>query len=124
MKSILLLLLTLFSLTAAAQDADCEKFRTGNFKYEDPNYGVIRVKRTETAQVEINADKIEIHSTVKWVSDCKFVLTHEKIVGADIPEIIGKKVYVEIIESKDNSYTCKATTEEGFGGTIEVVKVK
>lgn len=113
----------MLSLTAFAQDADCDKFRTGNFKYEDPNNGIIRVKRDKATQVETNADKIEIHSTIKWVSECKFILTHTKVVGTDIPEIIGKKVYVEILESKDNKYTCRATDENGYGGNIDVIKV-
>ena len=124
MKSLFALFCTLMSLTAIAQEeVDCEKFRTGKFKYEDPNFGLIIVKRDKDSQVEINADKVEIHSSVKWLSDCKFVLTHTKVENAEIPELIGEKVYVEIISNKGNRYICRATTQNGYGGEIEVLKI-
>lgn len=125
MRALFLLFIMLLGTTAWSQDdVNCEKFQTGKFKYEDPNYGLIIIKREKDRQVEINAEKVEIHSSVKWLSECRYVITHEKVVNADIPELIGEKVYIEIIKDKGDRYICRATTESGFGGELEVLMMK
>ncbi|OAD90780.1 hypothetical protein A7A78_13790 [Aequorivita soesokkakensis] len=103
MKNILYIFL-LASFCINAQEKDCAFFKTGNFKYvleEQPEI----VIRTDSTQVEINPiDKIEIHSTVEWVSDCEYVLTYKRIENypEDVSHIIGKKNYCEILETKGN----------------------
>ena len=125
MKQLLTLLVAFISINTLAQDADCEKFKTGKFKYEDPNHGLIVVKRDKDSQVETTQQgKIEIHSTIKWLSECKYVLTYKKVVNADVPELIGDKMTVEIIENRGNKYTCRVTNQNGYTGTIEVLKVE
>lgn len=125
MKKILSLFVILISLSTFAQEADCERFRTGKFKYEDPNFGVIIVKRDKNTQVEIPAvGNTEIHGSVKWVSECKYILTYQKIVNADVPELIGEKIMIEIIENRGNKYTCRVTSADGFTGTLEVLKIE
>lgn len=125
MKRILTLFLLAVGFTAFAQDADCERFRTGKFKYDDPNYGLIVVKRDKATQTEITEQgKIEIQSSIKWVNECKYVLTYQKVLNADVPELIGDTMTVEIMENKGNKYTCRVTNQDGFTSTIEVVKIE
>lgn len=125
MKVLFLFFTLMLGTTIWAQDdVNCEKFHTGKFKYDDPDNGLIIVKREKDRQVEINADKVEIHSSIKWLSECRYILTHEKVVNAQIPELIGEKVYVTIIENKGDRYICRATNESGFGGELEVLMMK
>ncbi len=103
MKNIIYLVLLSYCCINA-QEKDCSSFKTGNFKYvlEDQPETIIR---TDSTQVEINSiDKIEIYSTVEWVSDCEYILTYERIVNypEDVSNIIGKKIYCEILETKGN----------------------
>lgn len=124
MKQLLLLILMLTGFTGFAQNADCSDFRTGKFKYEDPSYGIIAVKRTKDYHIEVIDRKVAIQSSIQWVSNCKFILTHIKVTGVDMPELIGKKLYVEILETDYDSYTCRVTDETGFGQKLQVVKVE
>ena len=124
MKQLLLLILMLTGFTAFAQNADCSDFRTGKYKYEDPSYGLVVVMRSKDYQVEVINRKVAIHSTIKWISICKFVLTYVKIEGVDMPELIGKKVTVEIIETDYDSYTCRVTDNTGFGQKFQVLRMK
>ena len=45
------------------------------------------------------------------------------MLNADVPELIGDKMTVEIMENKGNKYTCRVTNQDGFTSTIEVVKI-
>jgi len=103
MKNILYILL-IYSFYINAQEKDCAFFKTGNFKYVLNNQPEF-ITRTDSTQVEINPiDKIEIYSTVEWVSDCEYVLTYKKIVNYpdDVSHMIGKKIYCEILETTGN----------------------
>lgn len=124
MKNIFLALLSIFCISAFAQEADCEKFRIGKFKYEDPNYGLIIVKRENDIQVEINSDKTEIHSEIEWTGECSYIVTHTKVINADIQELIGRRVYVDIIESSGNNFTVRLRADDGFTRMVEVAKIK
>jgi len=126
MKKLLLIVFMLATGAAAfAQEADCERFKTGKFKYNDPNFGTVIIKRDKDKQIEMPAEgKTEIHGDVKWLNECTYTMTYTKIVNADAPHLIGKKITVEIIESRDNTYTCRVTAEDGFSGTLDVVKMK
>ena len=124
MKQFILFILMLGGFTAFAQNADCSDFRTGKFKYEDPNYGLVVVMRSKDYQVEVINRKVALHSTIEWISNCKFLLTHVKIEGVNMPHLIGKKVTVEIIETDYDSYTCRVTDDTGFGQKFQVVKMK
>lgn len=124
MKQFLLFIMLLQAINTFAQDGDCENFKAGKFKYEDPSYGIITVKRTNDYQVEITKDRIEIYSSIQWLSDCKFVITYKKTKGANLSELIGKKIYVQILEGDEDGYICRTTDEKGFGGRLKVIKVK
>ena len=124
MKHLLSLFLFLACAHGFAQNADCERFHTGKFRYDNPDYGLIVVKRSKDTQVEITEQgKIEIHSSIKWLNECKYILTYQKIVNADVPELIGDKMTVEILENQGNKYTCRVTSQEGFTTIVEVVKI-
>lgn len=41
---------------------------------------------------------------MEWVSDCEYILTYQKIVNypEDVSNMIGKKIYCEVLETKGN----------------------
>jgi hypothetical protein len=123
MKQLLLFALVLLSMNTFAQD--CSKFKTGKFKYSDATLGDVIVVRDKAGQIEKNAKtNTEIHGSIDWVTDCKYILTFKKVVNADIPEIIGKQIAVEIIETHGNKYKCRVTDNNGFDGVLEVIKIE
>ena len=125
MKNILYLVLVVTSLNCFSQERNCGDFRTGEFRYveKDLNQKIIR---NDTLQIEIGLnDKIEIHTSIEWTSDCDYVMTYKKILNYpdDVSNVIGEKIYVSILETKDNWY--KVYIDGVFyDGEIEFVKVK
>ena len=59
-------------------------------------------------QIERNLDTgVEIHTKVDWGSDGKYTLTYKKILNTsqDVSNVIGKQIFVEIIEINGNKLT-------------------
>ena len=84
------------------------------------------IKRTDSIQVEINNETgIEIHTLVKWISDCEYELTYSKILNIDqnVSHIVGQKINVEIIEIGGNTYKARAKSD-AMDSTIEFEKRK
>lgn len=116
-------LITLFSV-GYSQNNQCSDFKTGKFEYTNPNYSEWKVIRTDSTQTEINSKNgIELNATIIWKSDCEYVLTYEKITNSDLKNLIGKKVFVEILEIQNRKfkYHSKLDTMEI---TSEMIKVE
>ncbi len=116
-------LITLFSI-GYSQNNQCSDFKTGKFEYTNPNYSEWKVIRTDSTQTEINSKTgIELKATIIWKSDCEYVLTYEKITNSDLKDLIGKKVFVEILEIQNQKfkYHSKLETVEI---TSEMIKVE
>jgi len=114
MKNLNFALILVFILSSCAEEKNCQKFKTGEFMYES-GQGPLEIVRTETHQNEINPNNgIDVYSTVEWISDCQYVLTYEKITNHpddDVGSLIGQKVYVEILETKENRYKARAKND-------------
>jgi hypothetical protein len=83
-QKILFLFVLFFGFQAIAQN--CPKFHTGEFKFQTELGDVVLIK-TKTSQIEKNrATNTEVHSDIKWITDCKYVLTCTKLINLDIPE--------------------------------------
>lgn len=75
MKSNVLILLILISLTSCAQKTDCYRFKDGTFFVtldSLPNSHYFYVFRNATRQVEVDKNNIETYLSVNWLSDCSY----------------------------------------------------
>ncbi|MBL7885709.1 MAG: hypothetical protein JNJ52_03090 [Flavobacterium sp.] len=96
----------LFSLTFSftwSQKKKCRSFLNGSFIYVDEKSQDWIVYRRDSLQIETNSKTgVEIHASIEWISDCKYVLTYIKVLNADDSLFIGKKINVEITDVKEN----------------------
>lgn len=103
MRFIIVLFFALSFSFGWSQKKKCREFLNGSFVYANENYQNWIVYRRDSLQIETNTKNgAEIHSTIKWISDCKYVLTYTQILNSKEYNLIGKKVNVEIIEVNEN----------------------
>lgn len=103
----LLLLFVLGMTSCSSQSKDCLKFKTGTFKYSDDDDWIIT--RTDSTQIEVNKKNGRtLKSSIKWLSDCEFVITViEDNKGSS--NILDKKITVKILNTTSKSYHYEAT---------------
>ncbi|MGS2765134.1 hypothetical protein [Sinomicrobium sp. M5D2P9] len=69
--------------------------------------------RTDTSQIEINPiTKVEVYSSIKWISDCEYTMIYEKILNhpEDVSHMIGQKIHVVITSTDSQDYKVHATS--------------
>ena len=123
MKNLLLILISLLTLCSCAQEKNCLDFKTGEFVYVDKNQPEIII-RTDSLQIETNPKTgVVIHSSIKWTSNCNYIMTYEKILNYpdNINYMIGQKIYVEILETNGNRIKVRAKSKR-IDNEIEFVK--
>lgn len=104
--------LILISLSSYSQTKNCKDFKNGKFTIFSEN-GNSTIERKGSKQIEYGEkSKLKILFTVNWVSDCTYTLILKKVVsnpsGIDFPK--DMIVTVEIMETKQNSYVQKSTS--------------
>jgi len=105
MKYILITLILIGLTSCKAQEKDCSKFRTGTFKYTDPELKDWIIIRTDSVQIEENANSGRIlKGKIKWHSDCQYTLIFNEVIPPT-DHLIGKKVNVDILNTESNTYT-------------------
>lgn len=117
-------LFILFSFYGNAQKMKCSDFRVGQFEYSEPAYSDWKVTRTDSIQIEINSEiGVEIRGTIKWISDCEYVLKYTEIINAEGKDIINKAVEVQIINTTPKGYIFRS---KSYGVEIEseMIKIK
>ncbi|MBP2832142.1 hypothetical protein J8281_08065 [Aquimarina sp. U1-2] len=115
----LLLSLTIFS--CFAQKKDCNKFKTGTFKYSDNDDWV--VTRTDSTQIEVNKKNGRtLRSSINWLSNCEYVAT-VKDVNSSVNDIIGKVIKVNITQTDKDTYIVYATSDEE-SYKVKMIKIK
>ncbi len=121
MRKLTLLVLVVIFLNACSQPKKCRDFKVGEFRYENPSFKDWKIIRTENRQVEIDeVRKIKIESSIRWISDCEYHLTHIKVNDSKDSPIVGETVKVKIIEVNENRVICEA---EGLGRKLELEMV-
>ena len=113
MKKLFSITILLLTLNGCAQEKKCTDFKTGEFVYLDKTRPE-KVVRTEFLQIETNPETgIEIHSSIEWTSDCNYVMTYKKILNhpKDVSGIIGKKIYIKILETNGNRIKVNAKSD-------------
>lgn len=112
-KSLLILAgFSLFGLSMNAQSSflDCTKFHDGKFQLTGKKADIV-ITREGNIQTETHLKKgATFKYIIEWISDCKFALT--PLSEEDQEFFNGKRFIGEIIDVKENSYTCVS----GFEG--------
>lgn len=130
MKTILVLLSLLFSISTFAQNPKCKKFKEGEFTYFDPSMPdyEVQLSRKGAVQTEYNpAFDATVTSKVIWKSDCVYELVYEKFEGYpfSMEHSIGKGVVCRILETDgDTSYKVHAKSEPTDPGRIITIRRK
>lgn len=103
-----------FSLTFSftwSQKKKCRELLNGSFVYTDLKAQNWMVYRRDSLQIETNSKTgVEIHSSIKWISDCKYVLTYIKVLNSDDRGYKGRKINVEITEVNENIIKYKSVS--------------
>lgn len=84
-------------------ERDCAGYRTGVFRFELEVDGVkkmTKLKRTEAFQIETFEGKTDTAS-VRWVSDCEFIL--KELHPTDLAS--QRPIRMKILTTSKNSYT-------------------
>lgn len=119
-------LVTVFTFLAMplfAQDADCQDFRTGQYKIIHDTTGGSIIKRAQATQIEYNSrSNLTLKLDVNWVGDCTFVLTLDEVLKNPNDIYVPKDATftVEIIETKADAY--KQRTTSNFSENVMVTK--
>lgn len=77
-------------------------------------------------QIEINSETgVEIYTRIEWKTDCEYVMTYEKILNypKDVSSVIGKKIYVKILETNGNRIKVRAKSDV-MDEKIELIKTE
>ena len=126
-KTILLLILLVFSFTAFSQTLDCNKFREGKFRIADSRAGVVTIAdrnsmyQTETSEVL----KAVVRFRISWQDNCSYTLKLDKVMRNEnkINFPSNLEIKVKIIATSADGYT-QETTSSLTNGTYNVVVTK
>ena len=104
MKKIALLGILVVTATSCYNvERNCKDFKTGEFQFEYEVNGVKKISnfvRNDTLEIGTFEGK-EYRSTVRWVSDCEYIL--QRINPKNMAE--SKAIQMNILSTTDNSYT-------------------
>lgn len=100
-----ILLLSFFTISAQNKTT-CLDFKTGKFKYSNPEYSEWSVTRNDTIQIETSTKTgFTVYSKIDWKTDCEYTLTCQRIENSDL-KVIGKVFKTQITEVFENRYKC------------------
>ena len=119
----LILLLSMTFLSCNAQENKCAQFKTGTFKYTDAKLRDWTITRTDSLQIEVNKiNNSKIVGTIKWTSDCNFVLVYQEFINRKGHTKKGTEINVEIGEIVNESYhyIAKGDSYEITGNMLKI----
>lgn len=102
-KIILIAILAVTATSCYNLERNCKDFKTGEFQFEYEVDGVKKTSnfvRNDTLEVGTFEGK-EYSSTVRWVSDCEYIL--QRINPKNRAE--SKAIQMNILSTTENSYT-------------------
>lgn len=100
-------------------NADCvTDFGKGKYRYINPEYQDVKIKRRKRKQIEKTKDSKSIYK-IDWISPCNYVLTYLKVSKPEYEYLIGQKIDVKIIDVLENGnyvyYSNLSDRTYGFG---------
>ena len=114
----------MISSLVKAQNLKCSDFKVGTFTIKCTNYElpITTINRSKKKKKESTDSQNEIEGAIEWKSECSYQLIYTKA----RPEMIGKKVSVELERIEGQKAFCKSTFEEmpGFVLEFEMEKAK
>ncbi|CAM1340226.1 hypothetical protein [Tenacibaculum amylolyticum] len=114
----------LLTFSGFSQTSDCSKFKTGTFKYIGSDEKDTVITRTDSIQTEQdNIKGVKFTGSVKWLSDCKYILTYTGVNNPNFNFIIGIKLNVDITSTTNSTYKYTAYNDMGKI-TGEIVKIE
>ena len=126
-KTILLLILLVFSFTAFSQTPNCTKFREGKFRIADTRAGVVTIaERNSMYQTESSETlKAVVRFRISWQDNCSYTLRLDKVIRNDnkINFPSNLEIKVKIIATSSEGYT-QETTSSLTNGTYTVAVTK
>ena len=109
-----ILLCSFVIFSCSTKPKDCSSFKTGTFEYSNSDYAGWVVVRNDSIQIESNKkENIKLIGSIKWSSDCQYIITYKEAVNFSEENIIGRKIIVNISKTFDDSYECKIESETG-----------
>jgi hypothetical protein len=103
MKNAITLVCLLLLTSCYTTEHNCKDFKTGKFKFEHEIDGVKKTtffERYDSIEVETFEGKTDT-ATVRWISDCEYVLRKKHPKNTQEKKAIGMK----ILTTSKNSYT-------------------
>ncbi len=76
-------------------------FEKGKYKYVNPEYQDVKIKRRKTKQIE-KTKNLKFVYKIDWISPCNYVLTYLKVSKPEYEYLIGQKIDVKIIDILKN----------------------
>ncbi len=102
-KTLTFLTLILLTITCNAQVVDCAKFRTGKFYTPDiPNTIELR---TDSTQNGYSNGVLQMIWKIKWLNDCKYQMTCERVLNDTLPIKKGDRIVATIIKTTGDCFT-------------------
>lgn len=88
---------------------NCEKFRSGEYTYQEGSYKSVIVTRNTEEQIEHELiSGLIIKYKINWTSDCEYVLTQFWSNNIAVAKLNGSKIYVKIIQILGEKYKYEA----------------
>jgi len=127
-KICLFILITMPTLAAISQPADCFKFKEGRFRIADTRAGVVTIaERRGGYQTESSETlKAIVRFKITWQDNCSYTLKLDKVIRnenkIDFPS--NMEIRVKIIAVSGKSYTQETSSSLTNGSyNVEVVKL-
>lgn len=103
----------------AETDSNCfTEFGKGKYRYINPEYRDVKIKRRKRKQIEKTKDS-KLVFKIEWISPCNYVLTYLKVSKPEHKYLIGQKIDVKIIDVLENGnyvyYSNLSDRTYGFG---------
>jgi hypothetical protein len=103
---IIFLFLICLNSNLYSQSLDCLKYKTGKFGY--PELPGKISWRKNSVQESYNNGILEMLWKVKWLSECQYQLTCEKLFVNKYPIKVGDKIIATIISTDENCFTTQS----------------
>jgi len=114
MKNALFFLMVFFIGNTYGQGLNCAQFKNGKFMIVDAENGNSYITRNGDTQTETgDGSGLELVFDVVWLTNCTYTLKVKEVINNpnDIPIPVEMVLKVEIIETKENSYIQRSTSD-------------
>lgn len=100
-------------------ESNCNSdFAKGKYKYINPQFVNVNIKRRRRKQIEKTEDSKSVYK-IEWTSKCNYVLTYLKVSKPESQYLVGQKMDVKIIDVLPNGnyvyYSNLSDRTYGFG---------